>query len=110
MLDLSDLVAISNGDNRFVQDMLRLFISSTDAGILSIKQASEARNWDQVAEQAHKISSPCRHVGALRLYELLKSIEKRVRAGEQDEPVHSLILQAAQEAEHVLSQAKAQLR
>jgi HPt (histidine-containing phosphotransfer) domain-containing protein len=62
-------------DKTFVKQMLIRFIEGTELGLEQILQAAEAGDMKAVMETAHRLSAPCRHIGADGLYSLLKAIE-----------------------------------
>jgi CheY-like chemotaxis protein len=75
-IDLSDLYHLANNDKPFIRTMLEQFIESTERGLKEISESVEKGEIKKAADTAHKISAPCRHVGAKVLYSYLKSIEK----------------------------------
>jgi HPt (histidine-containing phosphotransfer) domain-containing protein len=75
-IDLSDLYHMANHDKPFIRVLLVQFIESTERGLLEIKESIENGEYTKAAEIAHKISAPCKHVGAKLLYSYMKSIEK----------------------------------
>ncbi len=75
-VDLSDLYHLANNDKPFIRSMLQQFIESTERGLKEISEFIEQGEFKKAADTAHKISAPCKHVGAKVLYSSLKSIEK----------------------------------
>jgi signal transduction histidine kinase/HPt (histidine-containing phosphotransfer) domain-containing protein/ActR/RegA family two-component response regulator len=75
-VDLSDLYHLANHDKPFIRIMLAQFIESTERGLKEIVESVEKGEVKNAADTAHKISAPCKHVGAKLLYSYLKSIEK----------------------------------
>jgi HPt (histidine-containing phosphotransfer) domain-containing protein len=75
-VDLSDLYHMANNDKPFIRSMLAQFIESTERGLGEIEGFIEKGEVTKAADTAHKISAPCKHVGAKVLYSYLKSIEK----------------------------------
>ncbi len=75
-IDLSDLYHLANNDKPFIRIMLAQFIESTERGLEEIRKSVEKGETKIAADTAHKISAPCKHVGANVLYSGLKSIEK----------------------------------
>lgn len=78
-VDLSQLYHLADQDVSFVKQMLIRFIESTRQGLQDIHQAVESGHSEEVMETAHKISSPCRHLGADGLYAKLKAMEEEAR-------------------------------
>lgn len=77
--DLKPLKEASNGDPRFVGEMIRLFIRDTTRGFQEIHTFLDAKEWDKAADIVHRISPPCHHLRAGRLYSLLKEAEQLLR-------------------------------
>ena len=78
-VDLSHLYHLADQDVSFVKQMLDKFIETTRQGLQEIHHAVEKGNSEEVMETAHKISSPCKHLGADGLYTRLKAMEEEAR-------------------------------
>lgn len=74
-VNLSNLYHLANNDLAFIRQMLQSFIISTEEGIETIQNAVKTGDFNLASDIAHKISSPCRHVGAIQMYDTLKMIE-----------------------------------
>jgi signal transduction histidine kinase/CheY-like chemotaxis protein/HPt (histidine-containing phosphotransfer) domain-containing protein len=83
-LDLSELYKISNNDENFVREMLDTFIKSYHEGLIQIDGQLELNEYLEIAEVAHKICSPCRHLGADELWRLTKKLESDCRKDAQN--------------------------
>jgi len=77
-INLQNLYHISGGDEQFAKQMLISFIDSTGKGLNEMLYAVRSGQYNQVAELAHKIIPPARHIGASDLCKLLKNIEENV--------------------------------
>ncbi|MBN1417005.1 MAG: response regulator [Bacteroidales bacterium] len=78
-IDLHNLYHIAGGDEQFVKQMLVTFIETTEKGLNDMNEAVITGKWESVAGLAHKISPPCRHIGAVNLYGYLRRIEENIR-------------------------------
>ncbi len=78
-INLHNLYHISGGDDQFVKLMLVSFINITRKGLKDMEEAVISGQWESVANLAHKMLPPCRHIGAIDLYDLLSKIEKGIR-------------------------------
>jgi CheY-like chemotaxis protein/nitrogen-specific signal transduction histidine kinase/HPt (histidine-containing phosphotransfer) domain-containing protein len=78
-INLDNLYHIAGGDEQFVKQMLVSFIESTKRGLDEMKEAVRTGGLETVAELAHKMLPPCRHIGALELSSLLKKIEENTK-------------------------------
>jgi len=78
-LDLHNLYHLSGGDEEFVKQMLFSFITTTEKGLNELKEAVTKQQLESAADISHKIQPPCRHIGAMDLYNLLNKIERTIR-------------------------------
>jgi CheY-like chemotaxis protein/HPt (histidine-containing phosphotransfer) domain-containing protein len=78
-VNLQNLYHISGGDEKFVIQMLLSFIDSTNKGLAELNDTVKSGLFDSAADLAHKMSSPCRHIGAMGLFNLLKKIEENIQ-------------------------------
>jgi signal transduction histidine kinase/CheY-like chemotaxis protein/HPt (histidine-containing phosphotransfer) domain-containing protein len=76
-VNLKNLYHIADNDVSFVKQMLNSFIQSTEQGLRGLEDSIKSGDLNAVHEIAHRISSPCRHVGADKLYSNLKMIEEQ---------------------------------
>lgn len=81
-----NLYHISGGDNDFIRQMLESFIRTTGEGIVEIQEHAAKGDFRLMADIAHKLQPPCRHLGALELFDLLKQVEKIPGNGGQPLP------------------------
>ncbi|MBU2020307.1 MAG: response regulator, partial [Bacteroidetes bacterium] len=79
LFDLTNLKQLSNGDGEFFEEMISSFIETTLSGMKDLNKLSKAKDWNNVAEIAHKIASPCSHLEAKKMHELLRTIENNSR-------------------------------
>jgi CheY-like chemotaxis protein len=100
-INLTSLYHISGGDEQFVKHMLISFISSTQKGLSSMQEAVLSGQWESVADLAHKLLSPCRHIGAMDLYNLLSTIEKGIRSNVKTESFETLAGKSIREFETI---------
>lgn len=100
-IDLRNLYHISEGDDNFVKQMLLTFINTTRQGLSEMQEAVSSGNNESVANLAHKLLSPCRHIGAKDLWNLLNEIEKGIRNNVIAEPLETLTGKAVLEFETI---------
>lgn len=101
-VDFSNLRTLSGSDKAFYADMLSTFISTTTNSYQNIKAAFVNKDLVLVANEAHKIASPCRHIGAVRLHTLLKEIEQNSRKEKNIRKINKLIKELDEEVSVVL--------
>jgi signal transduction histidine kinase/DNA-binding NarL/FixJ family response regulator len=74
-LDLCELERISGGDTAFLNEMLRIFIRSSEEALTKFQQNSHYADRSVLAETAHKLAAPAKHLKATSLYKNLKQLE-----------------------------------
>ena len=89
-LDLHNLHHISGGDEQFVKQMLISFITTTEKGLNDLEEAVTQKQLESAADISHKLQPPCRHIGAIDLYNLLNKIEKAIRNNDNNGSVETL--------------------
>lgn len=102
-IDLTQLKSLSGTDKAFYIDMLSTFKVSTSNSMETLSIAFENDDLETVANEAHKISSPCRHLGALKMYHLLKKIENCARQKEDTKGLKTEIKLLKEEVQIVLT-------
>lgn len=83
-IDFASLRDLSGNDSAFYIDMLETFRKTTAEGLEAIRTAVEKADWTTMAEAAHKIAPPVRHMQGLNAYDLLKQLEQAGRSGDPD--------------------------
>jgi len=74
-IDLKQLYRVAGDDEPFVVEMLEKFIESFDAGYRTMMEGINRKEYRKAGDAAHKLASPCRHIGAETLRDILKVIE-----------------------------------
>ncbi|MGF7139669.1 hybrid sensor histidine kinase/response regulator [Roseimarinus sediminis] len=82
--DLSDLERQADGDVRFIREMIEIFIRSSSADLNALKEALHEQKYQLLADTAHKMAAPCKHLQAMQLYHLLKTIELKSLGGQKE--------------------------
>lgn len=100
-ISLENLYHLAGGDTSFVKQMLVSFIESTGAGLDEMTRGLASGNLEPVAEVAHRLSPPCKHIGASELYTLLKRIEDIIKKNEETRSLDQLIRDCLSEFDSV---------
>lgn len=90
-ISFNSLKEISNGDLVFYKEMLITFLNSTMSGIQEMEEELKKENWTLLADLAHRLASPCRHLCALELHRLLKKMETSCRKNEELDTINELV-------------------
>jgi HPt (histidine-containing phosphotransfer) domain-containing protein len=81
--------------------MLVSFINTTKKGLNDMQEAVISGQWESVADLAHKMLPPCRHIGATDLCNLLKKIEESIQNNVDPGSVEILTRESFREFEAV---------
>lgn len=108
-VDFSNLKSLSGNDVAFYTDMLNTFNTTTSNSHENIKVAFSNDDWELLANEAHKIASPCRHIGAVRLHSILKEIEQSARATGKTKQLKNKIKELDEEVSVVLKAVNEEL-
>jgi len=85
VVDFNELKLILGGDDLFINEMLRLFIHSSEEALVKFKQYSLTANIIGIVETAHKLAAPAKHLNETLLYDHLKKLENTTERGEPNE-------------------------
>ena len=83
LYSLRKLRAIGQGDDKFVQKMLRMFIQSAKEDVSKIEQSFEAGNYSLMRKTAHRLKPSLDNMGIQSLYAVIRSIEAMQETPEQ---------------------------
>ncbi|TDN96208.1 response regulator [Sunxiuqinia elliptica] len=89
-IDLSELKRMANGNAAFVQEMIEIFIRSSENGIEEIQKSLHQKDWAQIREYAHKMAAPAKHIKAMSLYAKIKEMEYEAELAQNEEKIVSL--------------------
>lgn len=99
----------SMGDEKFVKDMLQVFVDTTARGIQNLDNNCKRKNWPAVADDAHQMIPSCRHMEANKLMDILKEIETEIRDYNRMSKIPNLVSLAKQESKHLLAEVKQEI-
>lgn len=106
---LDELNKVSNGDKKFVGEMVAIFIRTTDEGVTEMESAIKQNDLKLIADMAHKIAPPCRHMGATALLKCLVSIENAIRNSDKTVDIEELVMKARKEKDIVINDLKEEI-
>ena len=107
-IDLDELERMSGGDTAFLNEMLGIFIRSSEEAVISFQQNFQNSDWATVAETAHKLAAPAKHLKATTLYNHLKKLETSAENLNPDE-IKALIDSITMEINNINSILKQKL-
>jgi signal transduction histidine kinase/CheY-like chemotaxis protein/CHASE3 domain sensor protein len=80
LVNLQSLYHLAGDDKQFARQMLVTFLETTTKGLQEIYEAAEKGSWQTVAELAHKLLPPGRHLGAADFITHIKKVEEGVKS------------------------------
>ena len=84
--DLTELKAMSMGDDEFVQKMVNVFLETTQESLEQLLEAFEKGDFEKVSALAHKIKPSIDMMGIKDLQEPIRTIEKDGKESGQELP------------------------
>lgn len=94
-------------DKNFFNEMIDIFIRSTNEGIASMEEMLAKNDMKMLGHFAHKIVSPCRHIEAETLIPMLKEMEADADSGAlTKERAEVLVKQIKEEASGLMEEIK----
>jgi HPt (histidine-containing phosphotransfer) domain-containing protein len=108
-IDLDELERMAGGDTDFFDEMLRIFIRSSEEALVKFQLNLQNSDWVAITESAHKLAAPAKHLQATVLYDHLKKLENRTENTHPDE-IKKLIDLIDQEIKHINSILKQKLK
>ena len=78
-VDLSFLYEISDNDEVYIYDVLKLFLESSQTGVSELVKASETDDYQLIAKKAHFLKSSANIVKIKDMHTLLVQIEQKAK-------------------------------
>ncbi len=84
-INLEELTRLTGGDVAFRNEMIRIFIRSGEEALDKFRVDLQNLNRPGLAETAHKLAAPAKHMMASELYRKLKELENQSETFDPDE-------------------------
>jgi len=75
-IDLTYLKELSNGSNKFINQMITIFLKETPVAIDNVEKYLNTSNWDALRAAVHKIKPSFSFMGIKELEEVINSVER----------------------------------
>lgn len=108
-IDLDELERMSGGDAAFFNEMLKIFIRSSEEALTKFQQNIQSSDWSAIVETAHKLAAPAKHLQATDLYEHLKKLENNSHNSHPEE-IKKLVAKIEHEISSINSILKQKLK
>ncbi len=100
-INLQNLIHISGGDLQFTRQMLVTFLESTTRGLQEINEALSSGQGKAIADLAHKMMPPCRHLGATDMCNYLRNLEDAARSNGETTIIEPIVEECFREFETI---------
>jgi signal transduction histidine kinase/FixJ family two-component response regulator/CHASE3 domain sensor protein len=100
-VNISDLHRLAGNDEKFLIEMIQLFIKSMETGVSGIEAEIKNGKKNGISEKAHKMAAPVKHIGAAHLYENIKHLEKLAKQPVETEKIESVFHEIKTEIEEI---------
>ncbi len=100
-VDILELRRLAGNDEKFLSEMIHLFIKSMETGISMIEGAIKNGKKNGISENAHKMAAPVKHIGANHLYENIKLLEKISKQSAEIQTIEPVFQEIKTEIEEI---------
>ncbi|MEM9050513.1 MAG: Hpt domain-containing protein [Bacteroidota bacterium] len=107
-IDVNGLKQLSGDDQKFVNDILKLYTERTTIDLSELEKAREASDWSKVRFVIHRMRSSAVPLGLKELVVLLRKVENKLKSDVVD-GVNSEIEEITRHSREALKDAKIQL-
>ena len=90
-VDLSELKAVTKGNNAFFNEMIDTFIENSQQGMEQFRQALEKENWEEIGEVAHRLIPSYKHLKINAVVSDLVDVKGQARGVTETKLIKSLI-------------------
>ncbi|HYQ57932.1 MAG TPA: Hpt domain-containing protein, partial [Draconibacterium sp.] len=104
--DLSELKRMANGDPAFVEEMICIFLDSSQSSVQLIDENLKTKNYTAIAELAHKLAPPLKYMNTTGVYNTAKELENLANDGTQTEKINHFTVRLKTELETLNTQLK----
>nr|WP_321354375.1 ATP-binding protein [uncultured Draconibacterium sp.] len=91
--DLSELKRMGNGDPEFLKEMIDLFLKTSAASMQSIDENLDNKDYDAIADLAHKLASPVKYMNVTGVYNTIKELEQLAKEGSESTIIEKKVAQ-----------------
>jgi signal transduction histidine kinase/CheY-like chemotaxis protein len=102
-VDTVALLRLANGDSQYLQKMILLFVTLTEAAVVRMDDAIGRDDLADLSEAAHKMAASCEQIGAGHLSTLVRQLEEDARLGKSVEMVAPVFQESKAEVDRVIS-------
>jgi HPt (histidine-containing phosphotransfer) domain-containing protein len=106
IIDLSYLNEISGGDNSFIKEMLELFVNTTAIEADQYASLLSEGNYEGIGHLAHKMKAPIQMLGANDLFNILRSLEKFGKEGQNLDQMPGMISDVKKQIDICIEEVK----
>lgn len=107
--DISELKRMGNNDPTFVNEMIELFLKTSETSMKSIKENLNNNNIEAIAELAHKLASPVKYMNVSAVYHTIKELEGLAKSGADLNAIAKIVDQLQSEITGLNKELKALL-
>ncbi|MCK3685537.1 ATP-binding protein [Maribellus sp. YY47] len=94
---LEDLMNMANGDKVFLKEMILIFLTSSQNNLEKIKRNIDQQQWQAVADLAHKMAAPVKHMNVIAVYSTVKTLQQLAESGAEPDEIDRTFERLSQE-------------
>ncbi|MFV0593557.1 MAG: ATP-binding protein [Draconibacterium sp.] len=81
--DFDELMNMAGGDKVFLKEMIQIFLTSSRENLKKIEQSIHRKEWQQVADLAHKMAAPLKHMNIMAVYSTVKDLQQMAESASE---------------------------
>lgn len=111
ILNFEELYQLTNQNKPVFNDLLQTFLRTTSESVSQLQLVTQQPDFDKivVADIAHRMAAPFKHLNALNCYQLLKELEKGGRENADHSLLKTIVERVIQLTQNIIEQVKAKL-
>jgi len=90
-VDLSELKAVTKGNDAFFNEMIDTFVENSQEGMEQFRQALENENWEEIGEVAHRLIPSYKHLKINSLVSDLVEVKSHAGVAADKELIKNLV-------------------
>jgi PAS domain S-box-containing protein len=106
LYDITELKAISRGNEGFINKMLKMFVEQIPVHIMEMKEKCEQKQYITVGEIAHRIKPTIDNMGIVASKTIIREIEKMGKANQDDGNLAALIKKVGEDVDKAVEAIK----
>lgn len=108
--DLSYLKSMTMNDHVLMVEMIEIFLNKAPVALDDMKRLLKEKEWDQIAQQAHKIKPNLQYMGMQDSKKLVEKLEHQAKEKPDSEQMQEILQELEVHFKQAFGELKAKLK